>query len=258
MKKSTIGVLGIGEVGSAIAGIFKNEFIVLKKDLKFDEIKNYQISVLHVCLPYSSNFVNLVCSQAKLNRPKLIVVHSTVLPGTAEQIYKKTKVSTVHSPVMGTHPNLEKDILNFVKIIGPCSKKSASLAVSHFKEVRIKTLVISNSTTSEIGKLLDTTYYAWNILFCKQVGILANKLNLKFEEIYIIFNQVYNHGYQITKPNVMRPLLRYESGPIGGHCVVPNLYILNRFFKNDITDFIIKTNRKLENKKSPIKYRLSA
>ena len=247
MKKSMIGVLGIGEVGSAISGILEEKYKVLKKDIKFDEIKKNPLEVLHICLPYSSNFLNLVCFQVKLNKPKLIVIHSTVLPGTTEKIYKKTKVPTVHSPVIGTHPNLEKDILSFVKILGPCSKKSADLAVCHFKEVGIKTIVISNSTASEIGKLLDTTYYAWNILFCKQVGKLADELGLKFEEIYTVFNQAYNQGYETTKPNVTRPLLRYEHGPIGGHCVVPNAYILNRFIKNDITDFIIKTNRKLEN-----------
>ena len=248
MKKSTIGVLGIGEVGSAISSILEEKYQVLKKDIKFDEIKKNQLEVLHVCLPHSSKFVNVVYLQTKLNKPKLIVIHSTVLPETTEKIYKKTKVPTVHSPVMGTHPNLEKDILNFVKIIGPCSKKSADLAVRHFEEVGIKTKVISNSTASEIGKLLDTAYYAWNIVFCKQVGELARVLDLKFEEIYTVFNEVYNQGYKITKPNVTRPLLRYEHGPIGGHCVVPNAHILNRYMKNDITDFIIKTNRKLGNR----------
>ena len=248
MKKSTIGVLGIGEVGSAISSILEEKYQVLKKDIKFDEIKKNQLEVLHVCLPHSSKFVNVVYLQTKLNKPKLIVIHSTVLPGTTEKIYKKTKIPTVHSPVMGTHPNLEKDILNFVKILGPCSKKSADLAVRHFEEVGIKTKVISNSTASEIGKLLDTVYYAWNILFCKQVGELARVLDLKFEEIYTVFNEVYNQGYKITKPNVIRPLLHYEPGPIGGHCVVPNAHILNRYMKNDITDFIIKTNRKLGNR----------
>lgn len=249
MKKSMIGVLGIGEVGSAISSIFEKKYLVLKKDIKFDEIKEKRLDVLHVCLSYSSNFVNIVCFQAKLNKPKLIVVHSTVLPGTTEKIYKKTKIPAVHSPVMGTHPNLEKDILNFTKIIGPCSKKSANLAVRHFKDVGIKTVMISNSTASEVGKLLDTTYYAWNILFCKQIGKLAAELNLKFEEIYTVFNQVYNQGYKKSKPNVVRPMLRYEPGPIGGHCIIPNAYILNKFIKNDLTDFVIKANRKLKNQK---------
>ena len=248
MEKSTIGVLGIGEVGKAIGGILRKKFVVRRKDIDYDEIQKKRLEILHVCLPYSKNFVNLVCSQAKLNKPKLIVIHSTVPPGATEKIYKKTKTPTVHSPVMGTHPNLEKDILNFVKIIGPCSKNSANLAVRHFKDAGIKTVVISNSTASEIGKLLDTTYYAWNILFCKQVGKLADELDLKFEEIYTVFNQVYNQGYKSTKPNVIRPLLNYESGSIGGHCVVPNTHILNRYMKNDITDFIIKTNRKLGNR----------
>ena len=244
-----VGILGVGEIGKAIGGILRKKFVVRRKDIDYDEIQKKRLEVLHVCLPHSKNFVNLVCFQVKLNKPKLIVIHSTVLPGTTEKIYKKTKIPTVHSPVMGTHPNLERDILNFVKIIGPCSQKSANLAVRHLREAGMQTMVISNSIASEVGKLLDTTYYAWNILFCKQVGELARKLNLNFEEIYTIFNKVYNQGYKATKPNVIRPLLHYEPGPIGGHCVVPNTHILNRYMKNDITDFIIKANRKLEDQK---------
>src|SRR3989338_8588060 len=124
MKKSMIGVLGVGEVGKAVGEAFKKKFIVRGKDLDYDEIEKNQLEVLHVCLPYSSNFINLVCFQAKLNKPKLIVIHSTVLPGTTEQIYKRVRVPTVHSPVMGTHPNLKRDILKFPKFIGPVNNKS--------------------------------------------------------------------------------------------------------------------------------------
>ncbi len=245
MTKSAIGVLGVGEVGSAIAAVFANNFIVFKKDLNFDEIKNTQIKVLHVCLPYSNKFERFVTDQVKKNKPKLIIIHSTVKPGTTESIFKKSKIPTVHSPVMGTHPNLVKDILRFKKIIGPTSKESAKIATFHFKSVGIKTELFNSSIESETAKLLDTSYYGWNIVFAKLAWELCQKSNVDFNNVYTHFNKIYNSGYSKSKPNVIRPILKYQPGPIGGHCVIPNLELLEEYDKNPISKFILKINNKL-------------
>ena len=246
MIRQIIGIMGVGEVGSAIAQIFAKRYTVLKKDLKFDEIKNAQIKVLHVSIPYSNKFETAVLAQIKKNNPKLIIIHSTSKPGTTENIFKKTKIPTVHSPVMGTHPNLVRDILNFKKIIVPINEKSANLAVSHFKSVGIKTEVFNSPFESEIGKLLDTTYYGWNIVFAKIVWDLCQKSNVDFKNVYTQFNKIYNSGYNKSKPNVIRPVLQYQAGPIGGHCVIPNLKLLEEYDDNPISKFILKINNKLK------------
>jgi len=243
MTKEKIGVLGIGEVGSAIAAIFKNKFIVFKKDLNFDEIKDKKIEVLHACIPYTKKFISSVVSQIKRNKPKLVIIHSTIRPGTTDQIFKKTQVPLVHSPVMGTHPNLKKDILKFVKFIGPVNKNSAALAKKHFADVGIKVEILTSPLESEIGKLLDSSYYAWNIIFCKLVGNLCKELNVDFEKVYTLFNKEYNSGYVQSKPKVIRPILKYENGSIGGHCLIPNNKILDNYKKSPLTTFILKINK---------------
>ncbi len=245
MARQIVGLLGAGEVGGAIAKIFTKKFTVLKKDLKFDEIKNVQIKVLHVCIPYSKKFENSVLAQLKKNNPKLIIIHSTIVPGTTEKIFNKSKIPTVHSPVMGTHPNLVKDILKFKKVVGPTSKKAAKLAVSHFKTVGIKTEVFNNAIETEIAKLLDTTYYGWNIIFAKLAWELCQQSNVDFNNVYTQFNNIYNSGYSKSKPNVVRPVLQYQPGPIGGHCVITNLELLEGYNENPISKFILKINNKL-------------
>lgn len=245
MEKATIGVLGIGEVGKAIAEIFSEKFTVLQKDLKYDELKNSKVYALHVCLPYSDKFENLVIKQISKNRPVLIIIHSTVMPGSTEKIFKKAKTPTVHSPVMGTHPNLKEDIKSFIKIIGPASKESASLAKKHFVKAGIKTQLFNSSIESEIGKLLDTSYYAWNILFSKLVWDICKIKKIDFDNVYSKFNKIYNSGYRKSKPNVTRPILNYQPGPIGGHCLIPNAQILNKATKSPIAKIVIELNKKL-------------
>lgn len=245
MEKATIGVLGIGEVGKAISQIFSEKFTVLGKDLNFDELKNSKVYALHICLPYSDKFENLVVSQIKKNRPELVVIHSTVMPGSSEKIFKKTKTPTVHSPVMGTHPNLKDDIKNFTKIIGPTNKKSASLAKNHFAQVAIKTQIFNSSLESELGKLLDTSYYAWNILFNKLAWAVCKTAKVDFENVYFQFNKIYNDGYKKSRPNVIRPILNYQPGPIGGHCLIPNAQFLGKSTKSPVAKIVIELNQKL-------------
>ena len=69
MNKSIIGVLGIGEVGSAISEILTKKYKVLKKDLNFDQIKNSKLEVLHICIPFDRNFTKLVVNQINKNKP---------------------------------------------------------------------------------------------------------------------------------------------------------------------------------------------
>lgn len=244
MAKLTIGVLGIGEVGSAIAEIFSTKFSVLKKELKYDQLKESKIEVLHVCLPYTTKFEKLVLEQAKKNKPDLIIIHSTVAPQTTAKIFLHSKTPTVHSPVMGTHPDLKNDILKFIKFIGPASERSQKLAEAHFKKVGIKTKTLQNSLETELGKLFDTTYYAWNIVFEKLMWQICDKTGVDFNNVYTEFNKVYNQGYQNSNPNVLRPILKHQPGPIGGHCLIPNAKILHSYLKTPLTTFLLEQNKK--------------
>lgn len=248
MKKSTIGVIGVGEVGRAITEVFKKKFNVLGKDLEFDDIGVRNLEVLHICIPYSDSFVELVINQVKANKPKLVVIHSTVKPGTTTEIFSRIKIPTAHSPVMGTHDKLAKYILKFTKFVGPVNRKSADLAKKHLEIVGINIKMLKNPQETELGKLLDTTYYAWNIIFGKVVWQMCIDLNINYDSVYKEFNKIYNDGYKKTKANVLRPILDYVEGPIGGHCIIPNIKILDEYFSQPITKFVLKHNEKFVKK----------
>ncbi len=253
MKKSIIGVLGIGEVGSAISSILEKKYLVLKKDVKFDEIKRTRLDVLHVCIPYSKNFEKVAVRQIRLNNPSLTIIHSTVMPKTTENIYGNTNKNIVHSPVMGKHPKLKRDILNFTKVIGPVNKHSKELARKHFNTIGIKTFEFNSSLESEVAKLLDTTYYAWNIIFNKMAFKICKNMKINFDNVYKKFNQIYNESYKESKPAVVRPILEFKDGPIGGHCVIPNTIFLNKFYKSPITKLILSLDKEFGKKSKKAK-----
>src|SRR3989344_5826777 len=98
-NKTTIGILGFGEVGQAIAKFYKNPKI--KTLEKSDGLAG--VDILHVCIPWNANFIKIVEKEITEVRPGLTIIHSTTAPGTTKTLAKKFKGMVVHSPIRGIH-----------------------------------------------------------------------------------------------------------------------------------------------------------
>lgn len=247
-KKQTVGILGYGEIGKAMARICQEAgYNVLIREVDYDQIKKNKIDYLHVNIPETNPkiFIKIVTNYVKELKPKLVIINSTTTIGTTRKIFKVTNISIVHSPVIGVHPHLYESIKTiFPKIIGAVDETSLSLAKKHLKSLGLKIEVYDSAEDSEAAKLLDLTYFAWNIIFCKWMAKIAEDLNLNFEQIYTRQNQIYNEGYKKLLPHVVRPILKPAKGPIGGHCTIPDVKMFDKFHKNDFTQFILKENQK--------------
>jgi hypothetical protein len=239
---SKIGILGYGEVGRAIAKFYKAPQI---KDLNRDDgFEN--IEILHICIPYGENFVNFVKEQIDLYKPKLTIIHSTVVPGTTKKIGR----TVVHSPVRGIHPYLYKSIKTFVKYIGADNKKAANLAKKHLEDLGMNTKVFFPSASTEIGKLLDTSYYGLCIAWHGEMKKICNKYKVKFDEAITDFNKSYNEGYtRLGKAQFVRPVLYPPKNGIGGHCIISNAEIMRKYWKSPYFDLILKYKPKIKNQK---------
>jgi len=237
MDGKEIGILGYGEVGQAIAKFYKKPKI---KDLTVDNgLKG--VEILHVCLPWFPNFVKIVKKEIKEIKPKLTIIHSTIAPGTTKKLGKMV----VHSPIRGIHPRLYRGIKTFVKYIGADNKKAGELAKKHLESLGIKTKVFYPSITTEIGKLLDTSYYGACIAWHGEMKKICDKYKVDFEKAVTDFNETYNQGYRkLKKSNVIRPVLYPPNPSIGGHCICSNAEILKKSCKNEFLDLILKYKSK--------------
>jgi len=232
-KIESIGILGFGEIGQAIAKFYKKPKI---KDLHRDD-DLMGVEVLHICIPFSDKFVQIVKEEIKKIKPGLTIIHSTVAPGTTQKIGG----AVVHSPVRGVHPHLFLGIKTFIKYIGADNKKVGELAEKHFKSLGVKTKIFMPSATTEIGKILDTSYYGVCIAWHGEMKRMCDKFGIDFKEAVSDFNQTYNEGYKkLGKQNVLRPVLYPPEGGIGGHCVVPNAEIMKKYFSSVALDLILK------------------
>jgi len=199
----TAGIIGYGQIGKAIEKFYTDPKI---KDLNRDDgLKG--VDVLNICIPYNEDFVKVVKKEIAEIEPKLTIIHSTVEPGTT----KKIGGMVVHSPIRGVHPELYEGIKKMVKYIGADILEAGIMAEEHLRSLGIKTKAYGPSTTTEVGKILSTTYYGLCIAW---------------------------HG------DVVRPVLHPpKNDRIGRHCVIPNAEILKKYLDSEAVDLILKYNK---------------
>lgn len=232
-----IGILGYGQIGKAIASFYHDPYI---QDLDGSDFSpGIDLDILHVCIPYSANFHKTVLQVIKEYAPgALVLIHSTVAVGTTKMLWEEHP-RIVHAPIRGVHPNLKRGIETFPMYIGSDNPGAASEAAEHMEhlaeEGTIRTVMLHKSATSELLKLLDTTYYGVCIAFHAYAEKLCEKEGVNFDMVMTEANLTYNAGYlELGKRNVNRPVLTPpEGGKIGGHCVIPNAEILEGLYGQD-------------------------
>jgi UDP-N-acetyl-D-mannosaminuronate dehydrogenase len=228
MRSLTIGA---GEIGKSLHAVLSEKHESYIRDI--EDLKVENIDVLNICYPPFKGFVAQTKRYIAQYKPRLTIIHSTVAPGTT----KKCGAMVVHSPVHGKHPNLQGGIKTFVKYIGGEDVYAVYLADKFLREAGIKTQVVSSSKTSELSKILCTTYYGWNILFMKEVAEICRKEGVPFHEVYTEWNFLYNTGYsELGMKQFSRPILDPVPGKIGGHCVVNNCDLLDSFVTRTIKE----------------------
>lgn len=228
-------IIGLGQVGSSLAKVLADyqPQLLDKNDNKGEFIQPGSLfEIIHICFPYSDNFVDQVKEYQKQFLPKFIVIHSTVPVGTSRLC------NAVHSPIIGIHPHLEKSIKTFTKFLGG---EQASEVADYFRRAGCKVYLFDKQETTELAKLSQTTFYSMTIEYTKMLKRLCDEKGLSFTEVYTTFVADYNRGYEeLGLPEIKIPNLVPIMKKQGGHCTIPNCDL----WTNNFTEFIKEQNRK--------------
>lgn len=236
LHNSNIGILGYGEVGKAIAKFYPKPKI---KDLNHNDGLD-GVDILNICIPWNNTFIDTVVKEITSVKPALVIIHSTVAHGTTKKLVSLLPdITIVHSPIRGAHPYLYEGIKTFVKFIGAEERKAGVTAQKHLKSLGMKTIIVIPAAATELGKLLDTTYYGFCIAFHGEAKKMCDEIGVNFDDVMTKFNKTYNEGYKkLGKKQVVRPVLYAPEGSIGGHCILPNARILKEYFKSTVLDLL--------------------
>ena len=226
-------LLGYGEIGKAVFEVFsgQNNITVYDPALQKDPPEG-TFDVLFVCFPYGEHFVEQAFSYIEKHSPKCSVVFSTVAIGTTAQL-----PNAVHSPVEGRHPDLASSIRLFPRWIGG-SGPAAIVAQEIFEGSGLRIRPAGKPEFTEFLKLRSTSKYGVNIVWAGYEKNVTDSLDMDFEMVKE-FDRDYNSLYDsLGCPNIRRYILSPPTGPIGGHCVVPNADILRKQYPSTLLDCI--------------------
>jgi len=243
-----IGILGYGTIGQAVRKLYRESCfgepaVKNRKTKRNDFDYNVEMDVLNVCLLYNERFIDYVIREIEATRARLTIIHSAVAPLTTKAIRQSVRRPVVHSPFRGSHRYPRKSLLSFVKYIGAENLTDAKMAKDHMKFLGYKRrpIVYMPAVTTELNKLISTSYFGVCIAFTNYVSKLCDIYRIPFSS-FENFNKTYNWGFgRLGLRKFSRPTLVPSNGEIGGNNVVPNAKILRRSLKSKLLDSILET-----------------
>ena len=235
-----IGVAGVGYVGGAVGTFFidKGEEVFL-----YDKYKNgmqnidvlLDCDIVFLCLPtlvYENGTYDLeplydvshfLC---EAEYEGLVVIKSTVMPGTCRELSNTFNLRVVHNPEFLTARRALADFYNPTQIvIGGWSQDSKQLAALYRKHFFGTGSAVTTDITleeAEMMKVACNAFYAVKVQFFNELFAICKKEHAKYENVK---DMMLANGWI----NPMHTDVPGQDGKLsyGGACVIPNTNILS-------------------------------
>jgi UDP-N-acetyl-D-mannosaminuronate dehydrogenase len=238
LQVENVLVVGLGEIGAPLLEIVKGVFNGEGLDIQPKEIRG-PIDVLHICFPYTPDFVDTTIKYVRRFDPKLTIIESTVLPFTTNKVYETTQKPICHSPVRGREADGFKwSYFAYTKFIGPVKPEFGETTEEYYHALGFKTYTCSSSLETEFMKILNTTYYGLMIAWFQEIHRICKKFNISEEQVTDFFTS----NEKDSGGKHLRPV--FYPGVIKGHCVIPNALLLNQVFPTPFVDALLESNAK--------------
>lgn len=175
-------------------------------------------------LKYVRSAIEMICP--RLRRGNLVVLESTVPPGTTEgvvvPILEKSKLEAssdfylAFCPERAMPGNTIHEMIYNDRVIGGINSKSAELTVSLYSSFVKGSIHPTGVRTAEFVKLIENTFRDVNIAFANELALIAEELSVNVWDAIRLANK---H----PRVNILRP------GPgVGGHCLTKDPWFLTQ------------------------------
>ena len=265
-----IGILGQGYVGSAIKIGFEKKYKNLNT---FDKYKRFSSTVssleeltkssniIFICLPTPMK-ENGECDIGIVEKeiikidqystePKIIVIKSTVPPGTTKKIDTKSKnINIVFNPEFLTEQNFIEDFKKQNRIVLGGNEKSVQVIEKVYKRIFPATTIIkTDATTAEMIKYLTNTFLATKVSFANEIKMICDKIDVDYDEVveYSLYDKrLGNSHWAVPGPD--------GKLGFGGSCFPKDINALIYFAKEkgldlDLLQSVWETNLKVRPEK---------
>jgi len=180
-------------------------------------------------LSYLENAVKTTAESIK--KGSLVIIESTVPPMTTIRMAKLIEDITgfkagedfymVHAPERVMPGRIFKELVYNSRILGGINEESAELAELLYRSFVKGQIFKTNSTTSEMVKLMENTFRDVNIALANEFAFLAHQYGIDVFEAIELAN---------THPRVK---IHMPGIGVGGHCLPKDPYLLLSSAKED-------------------------
>tara|TARA_Y100001963_G_scaffold42593_1_gene59670 strand:- start:262 stop:1101 length:840 start_codon:yes stop_codon:yes gene_type:complete len=240
-----IGIIGQGYVGTAIKVGFESYYDLETYDKYSEEKSTMQLAdmvesceVIFVCVPTPMNKdgscnidvvegvikqINKLLTDWKSDKKPIVVIKSTVPPGTTEKLHKKFKnVNVIFNPEFLTEANFIDDFKNQTRIIlGGTRKGTNKLRQIYSKVFPTAHIIKTHSTIAELVKYMTNSYLATKVSFANEMYQICEKFDMDYDKV--VEYATLDERLGVTHWSVPGP--DGDFG-FGGHCLPKDLSAL--------------------------------
>ena len=186
----------------------------------------------------------------------MIVIESTIAPGTTEHIAKPIleessgkKAGEDFYLAFSYERVMVGKLLHNLKylprIVGGLDKKSTELGIELYKKITHADLYPTDAMTAEIAKVVENTYRDVNIAFANEVALICESLGVNVYEVRKLVNTLPNDPTNpATNPHRN---MHIPGAGVGGHCLPKDPWLLkyglDNFGKKKFEPFVIVQSR---------------
>ncbi|MDC0145572.1 nucleotide sugar dehydrogenase [bacterium] len=220
-----IGIIGVGYVGTALKEGFKDYYQIKTYDLdsSLSSCKTmgeliFESKLIFLCLPTPmnkngscdlsivENIIDEISSLIKDNSNKIIIIKSTVPPGTTENLNNKYQnFNIIFNPEFLTEANFIEDFKNQNRIILGGLKSATSQIYEFYTKIFPKAKIIeTDSTYAEMVKYFSNTFLATKVSFANEMKIICDKLDIDYSKVveYATYdNRLGNSHWSVPGPD---------------------------------------------------------
>lgn len=273
-----VGVLGLGYVGFPLAQLLtKRGYSVIGFEIdpekargaekrmgskKFSATTDFPrlvaADIIVVCVPtpvdhhYIPDYGPLEaacrCISAKMKKGALVIIESTINPGTCEEVVMPifTKVGwrpghdfyLAHCPERIDPGNKKWTIETIPRNVGGVDERSAALAAAFYRSfLKGAVLQLSSIKAAEATKIVENTFRDINIAYVNELAMSFDTLGIDLKEVI---------AGAASKPFAFMP--HYPGIGVGGHCIaVDPYYLIEHAGKRGFNHRFLKLAREINN-----------
>jgi len=252
-----IGIIGQGYVGTAIKIGFEEHYDIETYD-KFDLAKSTRSTIkdivdrtdiIFVCVPtpmrkdgtcYTGIVEEVIREINETADGQIIVIKSTVPPGTTDRINQEyTRSTVIFNPEFLTEANFLEDFKNQSRIIlGGDRKGTNKLRQVYSKVFPHATIVKTGSKTAEMVKYFINCFLATKVSFANEMYSVCEQVGIDYDKVV----EYATYDERLGKSHWAVPGPDEDFG-FGGHCLPKDLSaIINEFKTYGLLESVEQVN----------------